>query len=960
MLAQIYKETVKTQKTVDTISSTVSKLYGQQVKDSKDRKRADQDNKRKSGDKSTLQEIKNILSKDNKDKKKKEKKPLFDGLFKFLDIFKIGGPLLAGLGAFAKIFAIGGFLLKGLASFAGIFKIGGPLLKGLSSFASIFKIGGPLLKGLTAIAGIFTAPVLALLGGGLALKGMEEFAKWAGGIGKDGIKEKTSISDDLEFGDGSVFGARIDADKEVGGFRRDRNSIDNDYQRSGGGNESTAAADLSTPKERDRMREVYSQLLRDLKTEQDKEISRFKKTNTKTVRKGGKMVTVPDYEEGDITKIEDKYEVKRKQLQKRYVETFGSLGNEQIQSRQKGGAIRVPGTGSGDKVPAMLPTGSFVLNREASKVLGRQEGGSVPVMLEPGELVFPQTTPQLKAFNSAVPRFQQGGATGDAKPPKATDASKITAGPSSGPKMKIDEIKPGGKLSFIGDGSGFMGTLKLIDGAGKDVGSWLASSGVARTAKASQEERKNVSGTLNPLPDGSYPLLPVESHVGQKVGDWSSYINNGTGSIGNRSQLLVHNDIGSNGTAGCIGVELGGTRGSKQSKQFKQVMEAAAPTSVNVKLTEDGGPAPGSPVVNSIVSGAEDVVNGLLDGIGVLGSMGDLGKQLGFLKMLGIDFTGIATNIAKSFGIGPSPASDSIIGPRSDSVPESSSDSASSNKPYDIAKSMGFEKKDWDIYRNTVGNIESGNVYDISGGSGDHYDGRWQLGAAAKKDAAAHLGEKDPGHGIISRRKFQKDADMQERYFAAFTAKNHSYLTGLPEYDSLSTKKKFEVLGYAHNQGAGGAAAWLTSGEVRRDGFGTSATKYSKALAAAYGKQTGGVVGYNKGGQVPAMLEPGELVFPTSSPQLEALNSSIPRFQTGGSTNISSSGSATMDKLGAASGMSMGQTSIIVINGGGSQQPSPPPQLPQSQGVAPPSLPNGPSMAGLSDIINRVSWSNVF
>jgi hypothetical protein len=576
-------------------------------------------------------------------------------------------------------------------------------------------------------------------------------------------------------------------------------------------------------------------------------------------------------------------------------------------------------------------------------------------MLEPGELVFPQTTPQLKAFNSAVPRFQQGGSTGDAKPPTASEASKITAGPSAGPKMKVDEIKPGGKLSFIGDGSGFMGTLKLIDGAGKDVGSWLASSGVARTAKASQEERRNISGTLNPLPDGSYPLLPVESHLGQKVGDWSSYINNGAGSIGNRSQLLVHNDIGSNGTAGCIGVELGGTRGSKQSKQFKQVMEAAAPTSVDVKLTEDGGVAPGSPIVRA----AEDTANGILDslgaGLGALGGVlgGALGGQLGFLKMFGIDLTGMASGIAESFGLGSSPPSDSIIGPRSDS--------ANSTKPYEIAKSMGFKKKDWDIYRNTVGNIESGNVYDISGGSGDAYDGRWQLGAAAKTDASNYLGEKDPGHGIISRRKFQKDADMQERYFAAFTAKNHSYLTGLPEYDSLSTKKKFEALGYAHNQGAGGAKAWLTSGEVRRDGFGTAATKYSKALSAAYGKQRGGVIGFNEGGQVPAMLEPGELVFPSSSPQLEALNKSIPRFQTGGSTSISSSGSATMDKIGAASGMSMGQTSIIVINGGGGkQQATAPPQLPQSDGVAPPMLPNGPSMAGLSDIINRVSWSSVF
>jgi len=184
-----------------------------------------------------------------------------------------------------------------------------------------------------------------------------------------------------------------------------------------------------------------------------------------------------------------------------------------------------------------------------------------------------------------------------------------------------------------------------------------------------------------------------------------------------------------------------------------------------------------------------------------------------------------------------------------------------------------------------VGKIESGNNYSIGrGGSGNHYDGRWQLGAAAKTDAAAYLGEADPGHGGAARDKFNGSPEMQERYFAAFTAKNFSYLKGMPEFDSLSTREKFQVLGYAHNQGAGGAAAWLKTGEVRRDGFGTAATKYSTALAEAYGKQTGGMMGKEQ----MVLTEPGELYFPpgTYGPDIMQLNKDIPRFQTGGTVGM--------------------------------------------------------------------------
>jgi TP901 family phage tail tape measure protein len=55
--------------------------------------------------------------------------------------------------------------------------------------------------------------------------------------------------------------------------------------------------------------------------------------------------------------------------------------------RQKGGAAWVPGSGSGDKIPALLEPGEFVINRNAAK----QYGGV------------------LEDINNGVPRFQSGG-----------------------------------------------------------------------------------------------------------------------------------------------------------------------------------------------------------------------------------------------------------------------------------------------------------------------------------------------------------------------------------------------------------------------------------------------------------------------------------------------------------------------------------------------------------------------
>ena len=158
---------------------------------------------------------------------------------------------------------------------------------------------------------------------------------------------------------------------------------------------------------------------------------------------------------------------------------------------------------------------------------------------------------------------------------------------------------------------------------------------------------------------------------------------------------------------------------------------------------------------------------------------------------------------------------------------------------YDVASRIGANRQQWDTYRNTIAQIESGGRYDVAGGSGKYYDGRYQMGGPAKTDAARILGIPDPGHSSNPddprRVAFRKNPELQERMFAAYTLANHGYLSADSNYQSKQTvEQKLQVLGYAHNQGAGGASKWMRTGKVGKDGFGTSGTKYSNALREAF------------------------------------------------------------------------------------------------------------------------------
>ena len=165
-------------------------------------------------------------------------------------------------------------------------------------------------------------------------------------------------------------------------------------------------------------------------------------------------------------------------------------------------------------------------------------------------------------------------------------------------------------------------------------------------------------------------------------------------------------------------------------------------------------------------------------------------------------------------------------------------------KVYDmVEKGLGLTPRQWDAYRHGLAIKESQggkftaqptmNYYLTQGGAGGLYDGRYQLGKDAKADAAKYLGEKNPGHDDKARAAFIDDPVMQEMYLAAYTIKNHQYMSqGNDTYNSKdyllsNTHKRVGLLGFAHNQGHGAAKKYIVTGNDTMDQFKTKGSAYA-------------------------------------------------------------------------------------------------------------------------------------
>jgi len=226
---------------------------------------------------------------------------------------------------------------------------------------------------------------------------------------------------------------------------------------------------------------------------------------------------------------------------------FGGITGDPMGGLFAGGGLAPKGT---DVVPAMLTPGEFVMSKGAVDTFG---------------------TDFMRSINAA------GGGTNR---PTKMDGTTYAAG--------------GGSIEVKGTGNTVEGTLKMKDASGKQVGkTYSVISGTYAGMNIPQNQRSTTRGA--PLPDGNYKLVGFEKHGPYPglpgIGNWSTYIANGSGSIGSRSGIMLHNDIGSNGTLGCVGVELGGKAGTKAEQEFLQTYQSINPTTIKVALGKGGGDA---------------------------------------------------------------------------------------------------------------------------------------------------------------------------------------------------------------------------------------------------------------------------------------------------------------------------------------------------------------------------------
>lgn len=461
VLSGILKVDKDTKKAILSIDATLQKIYkgdaDKNKREIKQRKEELQAKKTAEKEKNILEDILGELKKTNKGDKDKKKKSLMEELF---DLLK--GPIIA---------------------FAG-------------------TVAGAIGSVVSAVAPF----VIAIAGAAAALKAISDFGNlWKGN------KNKPGIASNIDFGKGANLGQRIRDEKEDKNYQRGKPG----YRQRAEWTTGTAMQDgLTSPYDRDKMRGVYERLLIDLKSSEAEALEEARpKVKVKTNERGGKQGERE--EKGTIdpkvkTKIEKDYEERRRRLEESYSRVFGPGGG--AEKKQRGGPITVPGSGSGDKVPMMLPPGAFVMNRNASAML--QNGGLVPTLLEPGERVFgpSDVSPMHHMLNSMIPRFQEGGMVSKKDTSKEKESNKgttailqgggpgavITTGQSlikqgftvaehpnfiKGPPSKFD---PSGKARIGGHSSGSL----HYSGLALDVTDWRNGDWKGRTRQLAEDVYK--------------------------------------------------------------------------------------------------------------------------------------------------------------------------------------------------------------------------------------------------------------------------------------------------------------------------------------------------------------------------------------------------------------------------------------------------------------------------------------
>ncbi|EHH68377.1 phage tail tape measure protein [Gluconobacter morbifer] len=163
---------------------------------------------------------------------------------------------------------------------------------------------------------------------------------------------------------------------------------------------------------------------------------------------------------------------------------------------------------------------------------------------------------------------------------------------------------------------------------------------------------------------------------------------------------------------------------------------------------------------------------------------------------------------------------------------------ASPGVPYQagtLLKDTGANQQQYQTFARSVAGIE-GARYDQMGGSSGRFAGRYQMGSQEISEAARYLGVQEP-----TRQQFLGNPGMQEQFFEAYTDMHARYLSQhSAAYRNASPQEKLSILGYAHNQGAGGAAKWLETGRAGHDAYGTSGTRYSDSVSLNLSRRPSG------------------------------------------------------------------------------------------------------------------------
>lgn len=160
--------------------------------------------------------------------------------------------------------------------------------------------------------------------------------------------------------------------------------------------------------------------------------------------------------------------------------------------------------------------------------------------------------------------------------------------------------------------------------------------------------------------------------------------------------------------------------------------------------------------------------------------------------------------------------------------------------PTDLGPAVGLTSAEVNAFADTLGRRESGNRYDIMGGSSGRFAGRWQMGAAEIADTARLLGEAVP-----TRAQFLADPAMQDRFFQRYTLAHHEQLMRNPAYRAETPEERAGTLATAHLLGPGAAARQLAGGNAGADANGTTGSDYARTVTNAVRAAGGSTIGAN-------------------------------------------------------------------------------------------------------------------